>query len=106
MIKICTIDLDGTLFDKVKNISKENIEAIKLAKKNGCKIVICTGRPINGVISTLEKLELKQEIKFAAEDLHDLLLEYMQKYGLEYYDKQLFDKLFTPLVELQIDEIF
>ena len=58
------------------------------------------------MVKTLEKLQLKQEIKFAAEDLHDLLLEYMEKYGLEYYDKQLFDKLFTPLVEIQIDEIF
>ena len=58
MIKLCTIDLDGTLFDKEKNISKENIYSIKKAKENGCKIVICTGRPINGVLHVLEQLEL------------------------------------------------
>lgn len=58
MIKICTIDLDGTLFDKEKNISKENIEAIKEARKNGCKIVVATGRPISGVTHVLEALEL------------------------------------------------
>ncbi len=61
MIKLCTIDLDGTLFDKNKNISKENIEAIKKAKENGCKIVIATGRPYNGVLPVLKKLDLLSE---------------------------------------------
>ena len=58
MIKLCTIDLDGTLFDKNKNISKENKNAIKLAKKNGCKVVIASGRPINGIIPVLKELDL------------------------------------------------
>lgn len=58
MIKLCTIDLDGTLFDKDKNISIENIEAIKKAKENGCKIVICTGRPMNGIKPVITKLNL------------------------------------------------
>ena len=58
MIKICTIDLDGTLFDKNKNISNENIIAIKKAKELGCKIVIASGRPFCGVKPVLEKLGL------------------------------------------------
>ena len=58
MIKLVTIDLDGTLFDNEKKISKENYNAIKKAKENGCYIVIATGRPYNGVIKTLEKLNL------------------------------------------------
>ena len=58
MIKLITIDLDGTLFDHNKNISKDNIEAIKKAKALGCKVVIATGRPMNGVIPVLEKLGL------------------------------------------------
>lgn len=58
MIKLCTIDLDGTLFDSVKNISHENKKAIKLAKENGCKIVIATGRPINGILNVLKELDL------------------------------------------------
>lgn len=61
MIKLCTIDLDGTLFDKNKNISKENTEAIKKAKQNGCKIVIATGRPYNGVLPVLKELDLITE---------------------------------------------
>ena len=58
MIKLVTIDLDGTLFDKNKNISLKNKEAIKKARQKGCKIVIATGRPIAGVKPVLEQLEM------------------------------------------------
>lgn len=58
MIKLVTIDLDGTLFDKKKNISIENKLAIKEAREKGCKIVIATGRPISGVLPVLEELEM------------------------------------------------
>lgn len=58
MIKLCTIDLDGTLFDKDKNISEENIKAIKKARELGCKIVIASGRPFCGVLPVLLKLGL------------------------------------------------
>ena len=58
MIRIVTIDLDGTLFDNVKNISQQNIEAIKKCKELGVKIVIATGRPISGVMPVLKRLGL------------------------------------------------
>lgn len=58
MIKLVTIDLDGTLFDNEKNISKENKAAIKKAKENGAYVVIATGRPLNGVMPTLKELDL------------------------------------------------
>lgn len=58
MIKLVAIDLDGTLFDKKKNVSNENIKAIKKCKENGIKIVIATGRPISGVLPLLEELDL------------------------------------------------
>lgn len=58
MIKLCTIDLDGTLFDKAKNISDENKLAIKRANELGCKIVIASGRPIHGIVNVLSDLNL------------------------------------------------
>ena len=58
------------------------------------------------MVRALEKLQLKEQIKDAAEELEYLLLEYMDKYEMEYLDKKVFHELFTPLVELQIDEIF
>ena len=44
MVKLVAIDLDGTLLDKGRYISKKNIEAIKFAQKNGVEVVIATGR--------------------------------------------------------------
>ena len=64
MIKIIAIDLDGTLFDKEKNISKENKEAIQYAKEKGAYVVICTGRPFNGVIPVLEQLDIKSDNEY------------------------------------------
>ncbi len=58
MIKLITIDLDGTLLDDKKNISEENIKAIKYAKEKGANVVISTGRPINGIKGYLKSLDL------------------------------------------------
>lgn len=61
MVKIITIDLDGTLFDSMKKISDENKRAIKLAREQGIKIVIATGRPFNGVKPVLDELNINSE---------------------------------------------
>ena len=58
MIKLVTIDLDGTLFDNLKNVSEENKIAISKCKSLGVKIVIATGRPISGVKPLLDLLGL------------------------------------------------
>ena len=60
MIKLCTIDLDGTLFNNEKKISEENKEAIRKAMQLGCKIVIASGRPIHGIVPVLAELNLFQ----------------------------------------------
>ncbi|MDD2682210.1 MAG: Cof-type HAD-IIB family hydrolase [Bacilli bacterium] len=46
MIKLIGIDMDGTLLNKDKLISLENINAIKHAKEKGITSVIATGRPL------------------------------------------------------------
>ena len=61
MVKIITIDLDGTLFDSMKKISDENKEAIRLAREKGIKVVIATGRPFNGVKPVLEELNINSD---------------------------------------------
>lgn len=58
MIKLVTIDLDGTLLDPERKITPEVKAAVKNAKTLGVKIVICTGRPLMGVTDILEELEL------------------------------------------------
>lgn len=44
MIKLIAADMDGTLLNSNHKISKENIEAIKVAEKMGVKFAISTGR--------------------------------------------------------------
>ena len=56
MIKLVTIDLDGTLLKDNKEIPQLNIDAIKEARLKGTKIVIATGRPYSGALKVLEPL--------------------------------------------------
>lgn len=50
MYKIVMIDLDGTLLDDNKNVSKKNIEMInKVYKEKGVIFVIATGKNINDI---------------------------------------------------------
>jgi Cof subfamily protein (haloacid dehalogenase superfamily) len=48
MYKLVAIDLDGTLLNNEKEISKRNIKAIREACSKGVKIVICSGRVFSG----------------------------------------------------------
>lgn len=60
-IELIAIDLDGTLLTPERKISSKVKETIKLAKTKGIKVVICTGRPLPGVNSILEALNLEEE---------------------------------------------
>lgn len=46
MYKAIFLDLDGTLLDDKKNISQENLDAIKYAIKKGAYVFIASGRSI------------------------------------------------------------
>lgn len=58
MIKLVAIDLDGTLLTDDKTISKRNKDVLQVAKQQGTKVVICTGRPLKAILHYLERLEL------------------------------------------------
>lgn len=58
MYKLIALDMDGTLLNENKQISKANYNAIQEAKKNGFKVVLATGRPLVGVKKFLEELDL------------------------------------------------
>lgn len=65
MIKIVTTDLDGTLFDNKKIVSKYNRHMINKAKEMGVYVVIATGRPLKGILDLLEDLKLTSENDYA-----------------------------------------
>ncbi len=58
MYKLIALDMDGTLLNNKKTISKENKEAIKAAISKGSKVVLATGRPLKGIEKYLKELDL------------------------------------------------
>lgn len=65
MYKLVAIDMDGTLLKDDKSISDENFTAIQKAKACGVKIVLATGRPLNGIKKYLDILNLLDEEDYA-----------------------------------------
>ncbi|MFI3210298.1 MAG: sugar-phosphatase [Peptostreptococcaceae bacterium] len=61
MYKILATDMDGTILNSDKEITKEVYDAVQDAKKQGKKIVLATGRPLPGVTKYLEELHLNEE---------------------------------------------
>jgi Cof subfamily protein (haloacid dehalogenase superfamily) len=65
MYKLIALDMDGTLLREDKTISKETHKAIQRAKAKGVKVVLTTGRPIDGVKRYLKELDLINENDYA-----------------------------------------
>ena len=61
MYKILAFDIDGTLTNSDKIITEGTKEAIFKAMKKGCKVVIATGRPVQGIVEYAEELKLKEK---------------------------------------------
>lgn len=61
MYKLIAVDMDGTLLNDNKEISYRCQKAIYKLRARGKRIVIATGRPLNGVMRYLEKLDLFDE---------------------------------------------
>lgn len=59
--KAIFLDLDDTLLNRQKEITSGNREAIVRALSAGHKVVITTGRPLNGALRLAEELELTQD---------------------------------------------
>jgi HAD-superfamily hydrolase, subfamily IIB len=64
MYKIIAIDMDGTLLREDKTISDRTKEAIKKAKELGVKVVLASGRPIEGIDQYLKELNLISETDY------------------------------------------
>ncbi len=65
MYKLVAIDIDGTLLNSKNIISQRNHSAIQAAKKKGVKIVLATGRPMDGIKCYLSELNLLEKGDYA-----------------------------------------
>lgn len=64
MIKLITIDVDGTLVTPLKRLTKENIAAIERAKDAGIHIALVSGRPFHSMIDINKSLGLDKKGHF------------------------------------------
>jgi len=62
LVKLITIDLDGTLLDSGSKISEENRTAVRRCIDSGIKVTLCTGKSIQCSAKIIQELGL--------EDLH------------------------------------
>ncbi|SEI95595.1 hypothetical protein SAMN02910453_1686 [Lachnospiraceae bacterium A10] len=58
--KAIALDLDGTLTNSKKEVSKRNKEAVRKAAEQGVKIILASGRPIPGVTKIAKILHLEE----------------------------------------------
>lgn len=64
MYKIIALDMDGTLLNKEKVVTDRTKAALKKAGEKGVKIVLASGRPIDGIKRYLEELNLVKEDEY------------------------------------------
>lgn len=57
MYKLLLADIDGTLRDECMGIPDSAAEALRLCRKNGCRVVICTGRSKGTVPDEVLRIE-------------------------------------------------
>lgn len=60
MYKLIAIDMDGTLLNDRHEVPGEVKAALAEAKRQGVKIVLCSGRPIGGMRSYIDELILNE----------------------------------------------
>lgn len=65
MYKLIALDMDGTLLREDKTISKKTYKAIQNARAKGVKVVLATGRPIDGIRRYLKELNLINDEDYA-----------------------------------------
>lgn len=58
MYKLIALDMDGTLFTSDKKISERTKKALAQAHQQGVKIVLASGRPLDGLRKPLAELNL------------------------------------------------
>lgn len=101
-IKLVAVDIDGTLVNSQKHITPAVFQAVQEAKKAGVKIVITTGRPLSGVQSLLQELQLTDPEDYvitfngglvqdtsSQEDVLKETLTYQDYMDIEYLARQL-----------------
>ena len=126
MYKAVFLDLDDTLFDNEKNISKENLEAIRYVKEKGGLVCIASGRAIEATKKYKNLAEASRYIVYSngagifgcdaneqlfSGDIEKEICMYLYKYSIENNIGIRFDTPYGRIIsdkkyELKLDTIF
>lgn len=98
MYKLIAVDMDGTLLNEQKEISKRCLESISRIKEKGKKIVLATGRPLRGILRYIEILDLFDENNYVV--TYNGALVQSTKGGKILYDKPLSLDAYKELYDL------
>ncbi len=74
-IKLIAFDLDGTLLNDERELSENNIKAIKKLLNNDIKIVIATGRPFAGFSRFLRQLDILNKDNYSITNTGSIVRE-------------------------------
>lgn len=64
MYKLIAIDMDGTLLNSDHRITEDNKQAIAAARAKGIHIVLASGRPLDGMLTALQELDMDSDEDF------------------------------------------
>lgn len=64
-IKLIAIDIDGTLLNEKNELAPATIDAVQAAEAQGIKVVLCSGRPLTGVMPYIKKLGISGDDQYA-----------------------------------------
>lgn len=78
-IKLVAIDLDGTLLNSDKKVSRKNIETIRRLRDKGIYITIATGRPVGGFSWILDDLSLFADDDYSITNTGSLIIKNKDK---------------------------
>lgn len=102
MYKIIALDMDGTLLNSDKVITERTKNALKAARKKGVKVVLASGRPIDGLRRYLKELDLVDKDEYVLSYNGSLVQEtksdaIIHESGLNGYDLRYIYKLSREL---------
>lgn len=63
-IKAIICDLDGTLLNDAKEVSEENIKAIRACRKKGMLFGIASGRPVEPILELMKEWGIQNDVDF------------------------------------------
>lgn len=115
MIKMIALDLDNTLLNSNKEISKRNEQALRKLHDQGIHVVLCTGRPINAIWPYIEQLGLTKPDDFTITFngglvINNVTRDHLFEMGMQKADLQpLFDfvkKEQLPLDVLDFERVY